>query len=294
MQPDEVEDVHDEDAELEEVAKLQPELGDEMVSRSMDMWACSVMDMTMGEALMEAVTPVPDASLVDHPVSDHGPHFVSLSEQFEELEDFEPEPDDASETLADEHGIVIRELTDALGQTDPGADEEPRSPRSEADSLPWVLQRNRLEDSCLDDSLEEDLQRDCAQPGNMHWTGDELEDAESKDHMGSLLHERQLFDDEDDISYPRRPSGSEGRPQTRGPRNAMLSQPAVAPSFTAPSRGNQQSRSNAGSQTRSGRQIVYVITTTFTIIITSMTPMIGMVYLVIYPLSPFSDERSAR
>lgn len=255
---EEVEDVRDEDAELAEQAKLEAEMGSEEVARSMNMFACSMVSLTMSEALLDAVSPVCDT---EH--APDSPELCSFQEQFEEHEGLEQEPDIAAELVADESGI-IRERPGETGVH--GTVQSPRSdvdgtaqsPRSEADSLPWVLQSSRLEDSHLDDSLEEDLEKDWGEPRAMQWSRDELENAESKDHMGSLLHERSLLDDEDDISYPRRPTGSDGRPQTRGLRNAMLSQPPVAPNFTAASRGDQHSSSNAVPKSKSGRRVVYV------------------------------------
>eukprot|EP00930_Biecheleria_cincta_P004715 TRINITY_DN105643_c0_g1_i1.p1 TRINITY_DN105643_c0_g1~~TRINITY_DN105643_c0_g1_i1.p1 ORF type:complete len:444 (-),score=83.42 TRINITY_DN105643_c0_g1_i1:452-1783(-) len=251
MQPDDdVEDVRDEDAELEEQARLEAEMGSEDVARSMNMWACSMVDMTMSEALLDAVSPLSNA--------DHGPDMLSFREGLEEPEGLEQEPDIAAEQVAAEPGSVRERPSECEGELGIAVDETVRSPRSEADSLPWILEANSLEDSHLDDSLEEDLERDYGEPRAMQWSRDELENAESKDQMSSVLHERSILDDEDDISYPRRPSGSEGRPQTRGLRNAMLSQPAVAPNFIPASRGHQHSSSNAAPKSKSGRRIVYV------------------------------------
>mmetsp|Transcript_4362 Transcript_4362/g.7715 ORF Transcript_4362/g.7715 Transcript_4362/m.7715 type:complete len:426 (+) Transcript_4362:112-1389(+) len=223
------EEVED-DAEYESEALANPAIVDTLVARTVDDWACYLIACAVDDAALESFQDAEEPKLPEAPSEPAPTPLVGIAgfqEQPSLDEPFEDPP--------------IRLLSPTSATSSDGGSK----------GTQWLYKASDSKDFWSADDGDINAERDDSLGMSaLHWgidrDEDPQEDVEEKEDVN-------LPDMDEEISIPRRPVVAAGRPETRGNRGSLLSQPPVAPSFTGESRGGD------GTQTqKKGRRIVYV------------------------------------
>jgi len=248
------EEVED-DMELESEALANPALADSIAERTVDEWACYLVASCLDNAAVESVQ---DLLLLEEPQ----PPVQDLL-LLEESQPQTPEP--LPQTPEPKRLIGIAGVQEEpLDEPNGNHLQQLLSPTSAASSdggskgTQWLYNAGDSKDFLsADDGDMVPVPAGDSSYGlsGLPWTMDREDDVVELDDKDDA----NIPDlDEDDISIPRRPvAPAEHRPETRGTRSALVSQPAVAPSFTSESRVASESRGGDGAPKKQ-RKIVYV------------------------------------
>eukprot|EP00931_Biecheleriopsis_adriatica_P085730 TRINITY_DN60550_c0_g1_i1.p1 TRINITY_DN60550_c0_g1~~TRINITY_DN60550_c0_g1_i1.p1 ORF type:complete len:442 (+),score=87.17 TRINITY_DN60550_c0_g1_i1:119-1444(+) len=250
---DDGEYVHEDDSEEEEMRLLElraandPELDAALSARAVDAFAYFMVGQAVDDAMMEAVSPLTAMTPTQqvYTLTPGSPWARGIS------------PDSASVTgyqtvhEQDDYELNV-ESNDVLPL---------RSANHDAMAWEFDQEDSQGEENILFQEEQGGL------TGSIHDEscsfGDELplsddEDRRTEDGFEPAYPRRELLTgeaiEEDVDSLPIRPAGPEGRPQTRGLRGALLSQPPVAPDFPGASRGT----GTAAGAPRASRKVIYI------------------------------------
>eukprot|EP00440_Ansanella_granifera_P006955 gb/GFBE01007536.1/.p1 GENE.gb/GFBE01007536.1/~~gb/GFBE01007536.1/.p1 ORF type:complete len:429 (+),score=72.76 gb/GFBE01007536.1/:1-1287(+) len=226
-----VEDVAGEDDDQE-----QPDESDAMAVRAVDLFACSLVAETLGEACHSAASSLCPTPFCDGPSTPPTPC----------------------------RGDVTADDLDASPISWPGLPEVCERDVSLQQLMSNEDADGELRDAALHASQHLDSPSGChidEDTADMSWSFAEdllhsddedrrIEDDPDDDYRRRVDPANDSFEaEEEDCSLPMRPPAAGGRPHTRGLRGALLSQPPVAPSFV---------QSRGGDNVKVSRKVVYV------------------------------------